>query len=159
VHPSLEVWLDEFCNLHGQARRGELTSPDRERYVAARNELAGALLKAQRITLRPGEQARQHVRVAAMLPVTLRLGAGLVESITRDVGAGGFSVTLPSAPPPERLVPFTLRLARDEVLEGDARLVNFASDRASFSFDRLTAEALERIELTVFDAVVNQLWT
>jgi hypothetical protein len=163
VQPSLEVWLDNFCTLHGRARRGELSPADREQYLAARDELAGALLKAQRIALHAGEQPRRTLRAAAMLPVCLHLPGGDVEAITRDVSAGGFSVTLERATVPDGAVRFSLRLARDHTVTGHARLVAFTagkdSPRASFCFETLSPEAIEQIELTVFDAVVNQLWT
>ncbi len=57
-------WLQAFRQLHEKARRGPLRDQDLEAYRAGRDELARALLAAQRLALRPGETPRRALRVA-----------------------------------------------------------------------------------------------
>jgi hypothetical protein len=159
---NLQNWLGEFCKLHEKAYSGSLTSEERNKYLAARNELARVLLKAQQSGLQPGQTARRSLRVAVALPVTLEMGSGKLSTLTRDVSSGGFSTTLAVAPVTGVVVPFSLRLSRGTPpIEGNARLVAIDSSgttrRGGFAYQDLPAEAVERIELTVFDSVVAQL--
>jgi hypothetical protein len=157
----LQQWLDQFCVLHEQARGGSLSKSDHPRYLAGRDELARALLKAQQIALQPGERPRSSLRAASALQITLQLPSGTLHTITRDIGSGGFSVRLASPPPLGAVVVFTLKLSAKESIEGKAKVVSLSpvSDtrRASFCFDGLTPEMVERIEMVVFDAIVTQL--
>jgi hypothetical protein len=157
----LEQWLGEFCKLHEQARTDALPASDRKRYLAARDELATALLKAQRIALQSGEVPRRSLRAALGFAISLQLPGGNLHSITRDLSSGGFSVMLSNAPLIGAVVPFTLKLAAKDSVEGKARLVSLSpisnTRRGSFSFEPLAPEVVERIELLVFDAVVAQL--
>ncbi len=159
---NLQVWLGEFCKLHERAYRGTLSSDERNEYVAARNELARALLKAMRISLQPGQTPRRSLRAALALPVTLQLPGGKISTVTQDISSGGFSAILPVSPVAGLLVPFSLRLTRGAVpIDGQARLAGVdaagPSNRVGFSFQELPADDVERIELTVFDSVVAQL--
>jgi hypothetical protein len=157
----LQEWLTQFCKLHQQARDGTLHNSERDRYNAARDELARALLKAQRIALQPSETPRRSLRAALALSISLHLPGGVVQLLTRDISSGGFSMKLANPPPNGTLVPFTLRLPGKESLEGKARLVSSVQApegrRASFSFEKLAPDLVEKIELAVFDAVVKQL--
>jgi hypothetical protein len=156
----LQQWLDDFCKLHERARNSML-GPDKDRYLAARNELARALLKAQRIALQTGEVPRSSLRAAVALSITIQVPGGAVQTLTRDVGSGGFSVILPSPPGMGTVLPFSLRLPGNDTVEGKARLVGLTSNadsrRASFTFEPLPSDVIERIEMVVFDAVVGQL--
>jgi hypothetical protein len=158
---SLAEWLARFVKLHEQARAGTLLEAERSRYLAARNELARALLKTQRVALQPAEVPRGRLRAALAFSVTLQLPGGAVPTITRDISSGGFSVKLSTVPPPGTVVAFSLRLSAKDVVEANARLVSWVAvdegRRASFTFVDLRPEVTERIEMAVFDAVVNQL--
>jgi PilZ domain-containing protein len=157
----LDQWLTQFCKLHDQARNGTLHNSERNRYNDARDELARALLKAQRIALQPAEIPRQTLRAALALSISLHLPGGVVQILTRDISSGGFSVKLANLPPNGTVVPFTLRLSGKDTLEGRAKLISATpaaeGRRASFSFEKLAPDLVERIEMTVFDAVVAQL--
>jgi hypothetical protein len=159
----LQQWLDGFCKLHEQVRAGTLAKSDQAKYIAGRDELARALLKAQQITLQPGELPRRSLRAATALQISLQLPSGPLQTITRDIGSGGYSVRVSSAPAVGAIVIFSLRLSTKDVIEGSSRLLNLSpvseSRRASFCFENLPAEVTERIEMTVFDAIVSQLKT
>ncbi len=61
---SFQEWLAEFRVLHGKARSGELSNYDAKLYKDGREELAAALVQAQRLTRKPEESAREALRVA-----------------------------------------------------------------------------------------------
>jgi hypothetical protein len=158
----LQGWLVEFCKLHERAHRGSMTPAEQRDYLAARDELARAVLKAQRIVLRDGQQARQSLRAALALQVTLQMPSGKLSTLTQDISSGGFSALISTSPGPGLVVPFSLRLSKDAPpVEGKARLVGLApgasSLRVGFTFEGLPPEAVERIELAVFDSLVAQL--
>ena len=159
---NLQAWLSEFCKLHERAYRGSLPKEERDEYLAARNELARALLKAQHIALQPGQTPRRSLRAALALPLTLQLPGGKLSTVTQDISAGGFSTILSVAPVAGLTIPFSLRLSRGTpAIEGQARLVGVegagSSMRAGFAYQDLPADEVERIELSVFDSVVAQL--
>jgi hypothetical protein len=157
----LAEWLARFVKLHEQARTGAMSDADRGRYLAARDELALALLKTQRVTLQPGEVARTKLRAALAFSITVQLPDGPFPTITRDISSGGFSIKVTNMPPSGAMVAFSLRLSAKDIVEGNARLVSWMAvpegRRASFTFDGLDPEVTERIEMAVFDAVVKQL--
>jgi hypothetical protein len=163
---NLQVWLSEFCKLHERAYRGSLSPQERSEYVAARNELARAVLKTMRVSLQPGQVPRRSLRAALALPLTLQMPGGKLSTVTQDISSGGFSTFLPVAPVAGLVVPFSLRLSRGSApIEGQARLAGVdgagkgPTSRVGFAFQDLDADSVERVELTVFDSVVAQLTT
>ncbi len=64
---SLADWLAEFRGLHQRAASDQLSPPEWVAYRQGREELARALLAAQRLSLKPGETPRQALRVARAL--------------------------------------------------------------------------------------------
>ncbi len=158
----LQDWLTEFCKLHERAHQGTLTPVEQGEYLAGRAELARAVLRAQRVGLKPGQRPRQSLRAALALQVVLQLPAGRVQTLTQDISAGGFSVILSTLPSPGQMVSFVLRLAREGApIDGQARVVGTDPGRnglrVAFAYEGLSEEAVERIELTVFDSLVAQL--
>jgi PilZ domain len=158
---SLGDWLAGFKDLHDQVRRRQLPAAGLPAYRAARDELARALLAAHRLALRDGESPRRALRVNRALPVDLDLPGGRVRAPTLDLSTGGFGAALPHAPPVGASVPYTLRLEGGDV-SGMARLLDARPRapgplRASFAFEALSDDEVERIELAVFDAVLEQL--
>lgn len=68
----LTEWLTAFKALHRKAHDNALSAEERQVYLAHRDELASALLAAQRLTLQPGQLPRQALRVARALQLDLR---------------------------------------------------------------------------------------
>src|SRR5512142_296335 len=99
----LAQWLLEFRQLHEKARRGQLSERERASYRSGRDELARALLAAQRLTLRPGETPRRALRVARALQVDLDLVTSRERAVTIELSTGGdevgFSLRLPASGP------------------------------------------------------------
>jgi hypothetical protein len=158
---SLAEWLKGFRALHERARTGTLSGPDADAYRAARDELARALLQAQRLTVKPGETPRQSLRVARALQVDLDLITSSVRAITIDISTGGFACLLAKAPPAGDEYSYTLRVPGAESLQGKVRVADVKPQagnvRVSFSFSGLPPEDRERVELFVFDTVLSQM--
>ena len=158
---SLSDWLKGFRELHGKAKEGKLPKEDGEAYRAARDELARALLSAQRLTVKPGETPRQSLRVARALQVDLDLLTTSARAITIDLCTGGFACLLAKAPPSGDEFGFSLRLPGSDVLTGKVRVADVKPQqgnvRVSFQFSGLTPEEKERVELFVFDTVLGQI--
>src|SRR6266540_4891900 len=91
-------WLRVFRTLHENAKKGELTGTDVEDYRAGCDELARALMAAQRLTPKPGEAPRHALRVARALQVDLETAVSRVRATTVDISVTGFSVLLAKAP-------------------------------------------------------------
>src|SRR5512140_3641701 len=95
---TLSEWLRSFRELHERARKGQLGKAEEPAYRAGRDELARALLSAQRLTVKPGETPRQALRVARALQVDLDLLTSSARAITVDLSTGGFSCLLAKSP-------------------------------------------------------------
>ena len=158
---TLTEWLKSFRELHERARKGQLGKAEESIYRAGRDELARALLGAQRLTVKPGETPRQALRVARALQVDLDLLTSSARAITIDLSTGGFSCLLARAPMLGDEVSFSLRIPGAEPLAGKARVADVKSQqgnvRAAFQFHGLEPAERERMELFVFDTVLAQL--
>jgi hypothetical protein len=158
---SLAQWLLDFRALHEKARKGQLREADAVRYRTGRDELARALLGAQRLQLKPGETPRRALRVARALQADLDLPTSQVRSVTIDISTGGFSCLLSRTPPLGDELGFTLRLPGLEPLSGKARVQDVkpreGNVRVAFMFTSLSEAERERMELFVFDTVLAQL--
>jgi len=158
---SLADWLAEFRDLHRRAAAGQLSQPEWAIYRQGRDELARALLAAQRLSLKPGETPRQALRVARALQVDLEWPKGQVRALTMDVSVGGFAALLAKAPAAADVVKFTLRLPGGSDLSGAARVADIrvlpASVRVALAFQGLSEPDRDRLELVVFDTVLEQL--
>ncbi len=158
---SLADWLRTFRDLHEKARRGQLSPRDQQVYRAGRDELARALLAAQRLTCKPGETPRQALRVARALQVDLDLPTSRLRAITMDVSTGGFATLLAKAPPLGDEIGYSMRIPAAEPLAGRARIADVkpltGNVRVAFQFVNMSAEERERLEMFVFDTVLAQL--
>ncbi len=158
---SLADWMKGFRDLHERARAGTLPDDDLQTYRAARDELARALLSAQRLTVKPGETPRAALRVARALQVDLDMLTSKARAITIDLCTGGFACLLAKAPPAGDEVAFALRLPGSETLSGKVRVADIKPQqgnvRVSFQFSGLSAEDREQVEMFVFDTVLAQI--
>lgn len=158
---SLADWLRVFRVLHEKAKKGELTGTDAEDYRAGCDELARALISAQKLTLRPGEVPRHVLRVARALQVNLETKISSVRATTIDISVAGFSVLLGKIPPPDEEQTATLRIPGAEpivvtVLPGEAKQQP-GNVRAAFLFQKLPDAARARLEVLVIDTALSQL--
>jgi hypothetical protein len=154
-------WLDRFKTLHRKAGTGALAPQEAVEYQTARDELARALLAAQHVALQPSQRPRRALRVSRALQADLDFHDGRARAMTMEVGAGGFAALLARPPRVDDELKVTLRLPGAEPLRADARCVEVkvqpGNARACFQFVALGDDDLERLEMFVFDAVLEQL--
>ena len=157
----LAEWLRVFRTLHDAAKKGGLGGPDADDYRAGCDELARALMTAQRLTPRTGESPRHALRVARALQADLDTPVLHVRATTIDVFANGFSAILAKPPPANEALKCTLRAPGGEpivcdVLTTDVKAQS-GSVRVSFAFQSLGASDRERLTLLVIDTALSQL--
>jgi c-di-GMP-binding flagellar brake protein YcgR len=130
-------------------------------YRVAREELAQALLAAQRLSLRPGETPRMALRVARVLQVDLKWSSGSVRAVTFDLGVGGIAVLLEKELQVGEHVDYTLWLGEGTAIAGSARVVGVRKQsmnaRVSFQFEKLRDGDRDRLEIVIFDTVLDQM--
>lgn len=157
----LADWLRVFRTLHEKAKKGELTGTDADDYVAGCDELARALIAAQKLSLRPGEVPRHTLRVARALQVTLETKISSVRATTIELSVAGFSVLLGKPPPPGEEQTATLRVPGADpivatVIPGELK-PQPGSIRAAFLFQKLPDPVKRRMEVLVIDTALSQL--
>lgn len=155
-------WLRVFRALHERAKKGDLSGRDADEHRAACDELARALMAAQRISLKPGEVPRHALRVACALQVDLETPISHVRAMTVDLWVGGFSVLLAKAPPANEEQSATLRLpGGGEPLRATVLVAELKQQpgtvRASFAFKSLQDADRARLEMLVIDTALSQL--
>jgi len=158
---ALSDWLKEFRALHAEAKGGGLSGQRLVEYHAARDELARALLGAQHVALEPGQKPRRALRLSHALPAEIAFFDGTVKVATRSVSSGGLAALLARPPKPGEEVKVTLRMPGGEVLQAAARVVEVkpqaGSAHVSFAWLGLSDAEVERIEMFVFDAILERL--
>ncbi|ATB43055.1 pilus assembly protein PilZ [Cystobacter fuscus] len=158
------AWLANFRNLHERARRKLLTSEEYTRYLEDREQLARTLLKAQGQTAVKGISARRTFRVPKGLPVDVCFREAALRSRTLDLSSGGFSCTLTQPPDEGGRGGFVLWLPgeNEAPVVGRARIVARAPGekdprRVSFSFEDVSEEDRERLEMMIFDLALGYI--
>jgi hypothetical protein len=159
-----EDWLKKFSALHERARAGKLSATENRTYLAARNELARAILKKTQQPVPAGAKARHLLRTATAVPVDIFLPGGTtaVHAITQELWTGGFSAIVPPLQLSTQRLKFALSLTKDSApIEGWARVVADSavggSTRLGLEFESLPPAEIERIEFAVFEAVLARL--
>jgi hypothetical protein len=158
----LVEWLAQFRLMHEHAKKGTLPPAERKVYLGAREELARALLAAQRVQAKPGQSARDALRVSRALQANLELGgAEPVRTVTLDLSVGGFGALLarPAAVGTKGTV--TLRLPGQEQVSTPVRVAGVSpsvgSSRVAFAFDGIAPSDAEKLEFLVYDTVLEQM--
>lgn len=153
--------LEEFRNLHEGAKAGILGSPDLANYHAVRDKLADLLLSAQSIALLPGRRPRRMLRAARALQADIEFYDGPVRAMTLQVSSGGFAALLAKGPRVGEDAEVTLGIPGDQPLHAGARVVavkeHLGDANTSFQFVSLDAAEVERMEVFVFDTLLDEL--
>lgn len=157
----LAIWLRAFRELHDRARKGALSPQERTEYLGARDELARAIVSMQRLAVPAGTTPRQALRVARALQVDLETALMAARVTTKTLSIGGFSALLAKPPGRDDEVRCSLRLPGGEPIHATARLLEAKQQVghaiATFAFGKLEDADRERLELLVFDTVLEQL--
>jgi PilZ domain len=159
---SLADWVLAFREVHEKARRGKLSSQELEKYEQEREALAQALIAGQRLSMKPGQTARQTLRVVLSLPVELVQGRERGHAATLDLTLRGFAVLLAKPVRVSERVEFSLRLrSAGGSVKGRARVVNLQRKgklfRVAFAFENLSANEMRRVSFEVFDAALANI--
>jgi hypothetical protein len=152
-------WMTQFSALHQRAKAGTLSTEERASYLRSRDELAEALLTAQRLNSKPGESQRRSLRVAQALPVELELPAGRVSAVTLDLSTGGFSVLVSQSPEQGTSIGFKLKLGRTLApMLGRGKIVAVVLHKGSIRLGIMFEELVERerLEFIIVDAILRQ---
>jgi len=158
----LQDWVEHFRGLHNRAREGKLDEGELGRYHEAREELAQALVGAQKISLRPGESARNALRVPRAMQVDISVPGGKQRAMTLDISANGFSAMLGIGLPVGERHDIVLKMPGGAPpLEAQASVVGTKRQggtyRVGYEFAKLTPEQSEQLMYLVFDAALEAL--
>jgi hypothetical protein len=157
----LSEWLRTFRALHDLARRGQLSGRDHADYLGARDELARAMLAMQKLEVPKGSTPRQALRVSRALQVDLETPISAVRATTKTLSLLGFSALVAKPPGRGEELQCSLRMPGGAPVLTTARLLDArqlaGASEATFAFGRLEDADRERLELLVFDTVLEQL--
>jgi hypothetical protein len=159
----LTQWVAAFRALHERAKRGELGAAEMEEYRAGREALARAMVSAQGLTRKPDQSPREALRVARVVQVSLESRVRLERLATAELSVGGFSARMARAPGPDEELTARLRLPGGDPVVATVRIAGVKPQQGfvhvSFSFVRLEAAAVERLEQAIFDVVLAEIRT
>ncbi len=158
----LQAWISTFTKLHEKAKKKALDGEDLKTYYTGRDELARAMVSAQGYKLKEGEDPRKILKVARAVQIDLDLSTGRVRALTTELCREWFSALIEKPPPPTESVGFSLKVpGGSEPLVGRCKLLDVQKRQgavcARFAFQELSAPSLEKIEMLLFDSVVEQL--
>lgn len=157
----LSDWLRVFRTLHERAKAGGLSWEDADAYRAGCDELARALMAAQRLAVKPGDAPRHALRVARAVQVDLEGATWKVRATTAELGVGGFTALLAKAPPANEELRCAMRIPGGAALEaritaGEMKQLP-GSVRASFAFAGLGDAERAALEMLVIDTALSQI--
>lgn len=158
---SITDWLRVFRTLHEKAKQGGLGPEDADAYRAGCDELARALMSAQRLAAKPGEAPRHAIRVARAVQVDLETPVSKVRAMTVDLGVTGFSAILAKVPPAGEALTATMKLPGHgplvaPVVPADSKSQP-GSVRVAFTFRKLADADRAALELLVIDTALSQI--
>jgi hypothetical protein len=159
---SLADWLRMFRQLHEQAKKKELKGADVDDYRAGCEELARALIAAQKLTLKPGETARHVLRVPRALQLTIEGKVTSIRATTIEISVAGFSALLGKVPAHDDELTATLRVPGADkpltaaVTAGEAKQLG-GTVRVAFLFGKLPDDVRAQLEMLVIDTALAGL--
>jgi hypothetical protein len=155
-------WLNRLEALHYKVREGEAVSAEELAwYRTARTALLDTALEVQAVALTSSAVRRSSIRIARAAQVLLEARGWSAQTLTIDLGAGGFAVLLEAPPPVDDWIRATLVLPGEgavvtTVAVTDARPAS-SLVRVAFRFSDPTEEARRRIQDYMMDSVLEQL--
>lgn len=155
-------WLNRLEALHARMRAKEpVSEPDQAWYQTARAALVHAALDVQAVSLASSDVRRASIRVPRAAQVLLEARGWHAQSLTVDLGAGGFATLLEAPPPVSEWIKATLLLPGEgpviaTVAVADTRAAS-GLVRVAFRFSEPTLEVVRRVEDYLMDSVLGQL--
>ena len=147
--------------LHAKVKTGTLEPHERSDYDRCRRQLMSVAFAAQGAAY-GGLPRRGNVRVAMALKVEVVFGDRPPQSATTvDVSNEGFSALLAFAAGIGAAARFSIRVAGMDPIAGACRIVGVLKQggiqRVSVAVDGLDAPSRERLELAIFDHLIQNL--
>jgi hypothetical protein len=158
----LADWLRVFRSLHERAKKNDLKGADADDYRAGCDELARALIAAQKLSLKSGESPRHVLRVPRALQVTIEGKVTSVRATTVEISVAGFSALLGKVPAHDDELTAALRVPGIEkpltlpVTAGEAKQLG-GTVRVSFVFGKLPDGVRAQLEMLVIDTALSSL--
>jgi len=155
-------WLNRLEALHYRVREHEpLSDEELAWYRSSKRALLETALEVQAVSLTSEAVRRSSIRVARAAQVLLEARGWSAQTLTIDLGAGGFAVLLEAPPPVDDWIRATLVLPGEgpvvtTVAVTDARKVS-GLVRMAFRFAEPTEEVRRRVEDYMMDGVLEQL--
>ncbi len=160
---SFEATIVRLRDLNEKRKQNSLTVDERAVYESLRDDFARAFVRANRITLRPGQTSRQVLRVACAIQLELSIANRVHKTITLDVSTQGLATLIGECVETGTPCDFILR-TRPEPIRGLGKVVGCArygsvnsSYRVSLVVDLLSQAQAERLEHLVLDTALAAL--
>lgn len=160
---SLTADVVRLRTLHEKRKQNQLDLDERATYDSLRDAFAAAYVRANHVSVRPGETCRQAVRAECAIQVELAVEGRAHKTITLDLSSHGFAALIGAPVAVDTPCTFSLRI-RPELLRGAGRITacgRYGSGNRSFrvlvAFDPMRASDYERVELAVLDAAFTSL--
>jgi hypothetical protein len=152
----------ELCRALAQrARHNALTAVESGLYTGAVERVFARLLAVQNERTPSCHLARGEIRVRRVIPVVVRWGERTLKAVTLDLGLGGFSSLLDSAPRRGTEVEVRVSLAGGLEISTTARVVGVAhrggAVRVSFAFRGLDGPGRALLQASLVEDAVAQL--
>lgn len=158
---SISDWLRVFRTLHERAKTGGLSREDEDAYRGGCDELARALIAAQKGTVPAGVAPRHALRVARAVQVDLDTKVWHARVTTVDLGVGGFSALLAKGPPAGEELRCTMKVPGGVPLEATVVQTEARQQpgtvRATFAFKSLGDAERLTLERLVIDTALGQI--
>ena len=152
-----------FRDLPERRKHEQLKLDELAAYESLREAFAAAFVKANRVSVRPGQTYRQAVRAACAIQVELTVEGRTHTTITLELSGQGFAALVGVFFDLEAPCAFRLRI-RPNGLRGTGRVracERYGSGNMSYrvlvTFDPLSPSDAERVEGVVFDAALVSL--
>jgi c-di-GMP-binding flagellar brake protein YcgR len=159
----VQMFPPRLRELQKRARARTLTDAERAEYEKQRGDIVGMLHFAQQLTRAPQQIFRKTLRVSVTVPVDVDHDErpGTERGTTVDLSAGGFAANLAAPRSVGKVVGYVLHLGAGERIEGRARVASVRApqggmQRASFAFESMPPELVERVQIAVFDVVLGE---
>lgn len=155
-------WLNKLEAIHVALRDKRPVSPeDLAWYQTARAALLATALEVQSISLAGEDLPRRSVRIQRSAQVLLEARGWSVQTLTVDLGGGGFAVLIETPPPVQEWIKATLLLPEEgpvvtTVSVADTRATGQLF-RVAFRFSEPSRTVQEKIEASLLDAILEQL--
>lgn len=155
-------WLNRLEALHDQVRSGEPISAEAmEWYRGARKALLETAVTVQAQALIGSAVQRSSIRITRSAQVLLEARGWGHQTLTADLGTGGFAAFLEAPPPVTEWIKATLVLPGEGAVVATVAVADVKTVtglvRVAFRFSEPSADVQRRVENYMVDSLLEQL--